>query len=103
MHNRGVAVHVPCWLHNICIDDQNCSKNQPVHHGTVPGFEGDVQFGDACLDLQFTDGTNIRSGYRSDLESFDHRDTWTNTSRNLVWSVLHFLSIQNKQQENNYF
>jgi hypothetical protein len=85
MHNRGVAVRVACRLHNICIDDPNCSKVQPVRHGTVPGFEGetDFQYGDTSLALQFTDGTSIRSGYRSDLESCHHRDMWTNTILNL--------------------
>jgi len=85
MHNRGVAVRVACRLHNICIDDPNCSKVQPVRHGTVPGFEGetDFQYGDTSLALQFTDGTSIRSGYQSDLESCHHRDMWTNTILNL--------------------
>jgi hypothetical protein len=65
MHNRGIAIWVACRLHNICIDDQNCSKVKPVRHGTVPGFEGetDFQYGDTSLALQFTDGTSIRSGY----------------------------------------
>ncbi len=85
MHNRGVAVCVACWLHNICIDDPNCSKVQPVRHRTVPGFEGetDFQYGDTFLALQFADGTRIRSGYRSDLESCHHRDMWTNRILNL--------------------
>jgi hypothetical protein len=85
MHNRGVAVHVVCRLHNICIDEQNCSKVQPVCHGTVPGFEGetDFQYGDTSLALQFRDGTSIRSGYWSDLEACHHRDMWTNTIHNL--------------------
>jgi hypothetical protein len=76
MHNQGIAVQVACQLHNICIDDQNCSKVKPVHHGMVPGFEGetDFQYGDTSLALQFTDGTSIRSGYRSDIESCHHRD-----------------------------
>jgi len=79
MHNWGVAVHIACQLHNICINNQNCSKVQPGWQGTVPGFDGesDVLSGDACLYLQFTDGTNIRSGYQSDLESCNHRDMWT--------------------------
>ena len=83
MHNRGVAVRVACRLHNICIDDRNSGKLRPIRQGTVPGFEceTDYQYGDIDLALQFIDVTNVRSGYRSDLESCDHRDTWTNTIR----------------------
>jgi hypothetical protein len=45
----------------------------------VPGFERETDFQaeDDVNGLQFTDGTNLFRGYRSDLERYDHHDIWT--------------------------
>jgi hypothetical protein len=61
MHNRGVAIHVACRLHNVCINDVDCSKCRHVTLGMVPCFEmeTDFQTGDDVRGMQFTDGTNL--------------------------------------------
>jgi hypothetical protein len=79
MHNQGVAIHVACQLHNVCMDDVNCKKVRHVSSGMVPGFEGETDFQaeDDVYGLQFKDGTNLFPGNRSDLERCDHHDIWT--------------------------
>jgi hypothetical protein len=71
MLHRGVAVHVACRLHNICVDDFSLKRIRPVGSGCIPGFEQetDHQCGDRAPGiLVWTEGTPVYAGYRSDLE-----------------------------------
>jgi hypothetical protein len=79
MHHDGVAIHVACRLHNLCINDVDSNKVRHVTPGMVPGYEIEIDFqaGDDVLRLQYTDGTGLGQGYRSDLESCHHHDMWT--------------------------
>jgi len=61
MHHHGVAIHVVCRLHNLCISDVDSNKVRHVTPGMVPGFEMETDFwvGDVMRRLQYTDGTGL--------------------------------------------
>ncbi len=66
MHNRGVAVHVACQLHNICITDVLTKFIKPVTRGSVPGFEHELNIladDDQAGFCNYTEGTAIGRGY----------------------------------------